>query len=336
MMDLLYTKYSVELRYKVLIGLCLILIFICSFAFIVNYTRNGFNLFTTIDLSLVALYLICLILLKKQGIRPWSKALITYSFIFVIIIMTTVGKLNAGILNWVFTIPLMLYILYSKRHAFISSLVVMVYEIGNVFRADDYGQADSFYGVPNFFLAYGLIWILADIYVTKNRQIKQQMVDHATKDPLTGALNRLPLKQYIESYTEKEQVSFCLLDIDFFKLINDKYGHDIGDQVLIRLVEIIIESTSATQVYRLGGEEFVILFNSELPVAVNKVEEILTVVNSSDYQDIHQEIKLSFSAGITKLSYEDGISEVLKRADHYLYKAKKSGRNKVMSEMSYS
>jgi len=272
--------------------------------------------------------------MRKQGIRPWSKAVVTYSYIVVIIIMTTVGKLNFGILNWVFTIPLMLYIFYPRRHAFVTSLVVMFYEIGNIYRADDYGQASSFSGVPNFFLAYGLIWVLADIYVTQNNHIKQKMITQATKDPLTSALNRLPLKQYIESYTHSEPVSLCLLDIDLFKLINDKYGHDIGDQVLIRLVKIIILKTSGSQVYRLGGEEFVILFNDELTAAVSKTEEILTIVNSSDYHDIHHELTLSFSAGVTRLTDEDGLSEVLKRADHYLYQAKNSGRNKVMSELN--
>jgi len=333
-MDLLYSKYSEELSYKVLIGLCLLLVLICGFAFIVNYSRKGFTAFAIIDLCLVGMYIICLYFIRKHGVRPWSKALVTYSYIVVIILMTTIGKLNAGILNWVFTIPLMLHILYSKKHACITSLAVMLYEMGNIYQSDAYGQTDSFSGLPNFFLAYGLIWLLANIYVTQNNHVKQKIIVQATKDPLTGALNRLPLKQCIEANTDKSPLSLCLLDIDFFKLINDKYGHDIGDKVLIRLVDIIVQKTSSTQVYRLGGEEFVIVFNDELPVAVSEAEEILACVNSNDYQDIHHGIALSFSAGVTMLRNGDDLSAVLKRADDYLYKAKSTGRNKVMSELN--
>jgi len=248
--------------------------------------------------------------------------------------MTTESKLNAGILNWVFTIPLMLYILYSKKHAFISSFIVMIYEVTNVYLSADYGYANSFYGVPNFFLAYSLIWLLADIYITHNRLIKQKIMVHATQDSLTGAYNRLSLQQHIESYHHQNPLSLCLLDIDYFKQINDKYGHGVGDQVLSRLVKIISQHTSVQQVYRIGGEEFVMLFKDELAIATKKSEEILTIINSSDYQDIHPDLSLSFSAGVTKLSHADDLSEVLRRADDYLYQAKQSGRNKVMSELS--
>ncbi len=333
-MDLLYTKYSKELRFKVLIGLSFLLVLICAITFLVNYSRQGFNLYATIELSLVFMYLTCLYSLLKQGISSWNKAFVIYSYIVVILFMTTESKLNAGILNWVFTIPLMLYILYSKRHAFISCFLVMIYQVANVYSSADYGQAYSFYGVPNFFLAYCLIWLLSDLYITQNRLIRQKIMVHATQDSLTGAYNRLSLQQHIESYHHQTPLSLCLLDIDYFKKINDKYGHGIGDQVLSRLVNIISQHTSVEQVYRIGGEEFVLLFKDDLAIATKKSEEILTIINSSDYQDIHPELSLGFSAGVAKLSHEDDLSDVLRRADDYLYQAKQSGRNKVMSDLS--
>jgi len=333
-MDPLYNKYNKALQYKVLTSLCFLLIVASSIAFMVNYSRQGFNIFATIDITLFFMYLICLYFMHKQGVRSWNKVLIVYSYIVVILLMTVIGKLNAGILNWVFTIPLMLYILYLKRHAFITSLIVMLFEIVNLYHSENYGQTESFVGVPNFFLSYVLIWLLAALYMTHNSKIKQRLTYHATQDPLTGALNRLSLKQHVESYNYNNPISICLLDIDYFKQINDKYGHGIGDQVLILLVKIISQETSALQVYRVGGEEFVILFNDELSTGIKKAEEILAAVNSYNYNDIHHELTLSFSAGITKIHHNESLSDVLKRADNYLYQAKNSGRNTIMSELN--
>ncbi len=335
-MNLLYNRYNEELRYKILVGLCTLLILVCSVAFTVNYTRGGFNTFALIDLFLVGMYSVCLYFIRKDGISSWNKILISYSYILVIIVMTSIGKLNAGLLNWIFTIPLMFYILFSKKHAFITSLMVMFYEVFNLYYAGDYGQVASFVGLPNFFLAYSVIWLLANLYVTQNSDIKQKILVHATKDSLTGAFNRLSLKQRIEYYVSDNPVSICLIDVDLFKKINDKFGHDIGDKALVRLVELISQNTSESQVYRVGGEEFVILFNDRLDAAIKKSEDILSAVNTCDYQGIHNELSLSFSGGVVELGKEESLSSVLKRADKYLYQAKDSGRNKIMSELNHT
>lgn len=332
-MELLYTKYKETLRYRVLLGLCCLLMVASVVAFAVNYSRNGVSLFASIDLFLFILYIFCFFSIRKQGLRSWNKALVAYSYILVILLLTTIGNLSGGLLNWVFTMPLMIYILYSRKQAFITSLAVLIYEVINVYFADTYGKAESFVGVPNFFLSYSLIWLLADIYERQNSEIKQKILVHAIKDPLTGAYNRLPLKQNIESHNHKKPMSICLLDIDLFKQVNDSYGHDIGDQVLIRLVEILTTKTSSIQVYRLGGEEFAILFNDELSIAVTKAKEILATVNASNYKDIHHELTLGFSAGVATLLTSESMADVLKRADYYLYQAKNSGRNKIMSEL---
>lgn len=187
----------------------------------------------------------------------------------------------------------MFYILYAKKHAFITSLLVMFYEIVNLYYASDYGQVASFIGLPNFFLSYLLIWLLAALYVAQSSSIKQKIMVHATRDSLTGALNRFSLKQRIENYKFEEHLTICLIDVDHFKQVNDKFGHGIGDQVLARLVEIISEKTSKSQVYRIGGEEFVILFSDELSIAIKKAEAILALVSVYDYQDIHHELTLA-------------------------------------------
>ena len=333
-MNPIYTKTAEELHAKVLKGLCLLFLVASTIAFTVNAVRASNIIFTLLDLGLIVLYSSLLMFLHKYGIRPWCKAIIVYSYVFVTSYMTFVGNLSGGLLNWVFTIPIMLYFLYSKKHAFIVSFIIMLFQTVNVYYEASYGGAESIRGIPNFVLAYGLVWLLANIYESTNNTMKLEIIDQAIKDPLTGALNRRALSQSFKSLnTSNRSVSLCMIDIDFFKKINDKYGHDIGDLVLIRFVKILTEQTCFSQVYRLGGEEFAILFHDEFSVAITKVNAILRTVNTMDYDDIQPSLTLSFSAGIVKVEQNSNMSNILKQADEYLYQAKSSGRNRVVSEL---
>lgn len=333
-MNQVYTKMAEELRARVLKGLCLLFLTASTIAFIVNSVRANNIIFILLDLGLIVLYASLLMFVHKYGTRPWCKAIIVYSYILVISYMTFVGDLSGGLLNWVFTIPIMLYFLYPKKHAFIASFIIMLFQTANVYYEASYGGVESLRGIPNFVLAYGLIWLLSNIYETNNNTMKLEIIDQAMKDPLTGALNRRALLQSFKSLnTSISSVSLCMIDIDFFKKINDKYGHDIGDLVLIRFVKILTEQTCFSNVYRLGGEEFAILFHDEFSVAITKVNAILRAVNTINYDDIQPSLTLSFSAGIVQVEQNSNMSNILKQADEYLYQAKNSGRNRVVSAL---
>ena len=243
-MNQIYRKTTEELRAKVLKGLCLLFLIASSIALGVNVARGSNLVFALLELGLTVLYASLLMFMYKYDVRPWCKAVIIYSYIFAISFMTLVGDMSGGLLNWVFTMPIMLYFLYTKKHAFITSFIIMIFQTANVYYKGSYGSTESFHGIPNFVLAYGLIWLLANIYENNNNAVKLEMIDQATKDPLTGALNRRALLQNFKSFDPIAcPVCLCMIDIDFFKKINDKYGHDIGDLVLIRFVKILTEQT---------------------------------------------------------------------------------------------
>jgi diguanylate cyclase len=275
---------------------------------------------------------IALYLIQKQGLRIWSKIVVSYSYLILIFLVTTIGTLSSGLLNWVFTIPLMMHILFSKKHAFYISSAVMIYQSINLYFSASYGLAASFVGVPNFILSYSGIWFLTHLYITHNQQIKFKISEQATRDPLTGALNRLSLNEYFEAAINSNQpLSLCLLDIDFFKQINDNYGHDVGDRILIKFVRFLRDTISADQVYRIGGEEFVILLPEKLPLAAQKINDALDVLMSNHFEDAQQGLTLSFSAGVVYSTKENNLSKLLKEADVLLYQAKNSGRSNVKS-----
>ncbi|CED70798.1 putative response regulator [Aliivibrio wodanis] len=151
----------------------------------------------------------------------------------------------------------------------------------------------------------------------------------ANQDALTNLWNRRYLMEKANTGIKRRHIA--MLDIDFFKKVNDTYGHDAGDITLVTVAHIMKVCFSDSLVARFGGEEFLIY--SELPLSdfvirLNKMRERLGNV-SIPYHD--QEITITISAGVSGI--EGTLEEQIKDADEKLYQAKNSGRNKVISEI---
>lgn len=156
-------------------------------------------------------------------------------------------------------------------------------------------------------------------------------------DDLTGAYNRLFLQEKFfeekaRSQRNKKSFSLCLLDLDCFKNINDSYGHQAGDQILVQFTEFLKLRTRPTDaVIRFGGEEFILILSQ---IERNKAVEIMNRLRASfsgHVFDINGEnISVTFSAGIAAYPENgDSLEDLLSSADSALYKAKQSGRNRV-------
>lgn len=159
----------------------------------------------------------------------------------------------------------------------------------------------------------------------------------AFKDNLTNIYNRAYLeKEFDKEYKKFKKTnipfSFLLFDIDFFKKINDTYGHEIGDEILIQFTSIITNNIPETSTFaRWGGEEFVLLFpNASLQDSYQLAENLRKTIEKYIFTN---NIQLTCSIGVSLLRKEDTQKTLMKRADDALYKAKNSGRNKVEKEM---
>jgi diguanylate cyclase (GGDEF)-like protein len=165
----------------------------------------------------------------------------------------------------------------------------------------------------------------------------QIVTNHANRDFLTGLYNRRYFFESMAGYEDEtkstgEKFAIAMIDIDHFKSINDTYGHDIGDKVIVALSEILRTSTSHRDIVaRFGGEEFcVVLKNINRYSAVdifNRIRE--EVENFSFHVDATKNIKFTISIGAVMYNDED-INESINEADMMLYNAKHEGRNKVV------
>jgi diguanylate cyclase (GGDEF)-like protein/PAS domain S-box-containing protein len=159
----------------------------------------------------------------------------------------------------------------------------------------------------------------------------------ATRDPLTGCLNRRAFFDSLDAMFKqrraRENTLHCaMLDIDHFKQINDKFGHGTGDRVIAFVAETIrLSVRSSDLVCRYGGEEYCIVFSEASPKDVRDIiERIRRAVVSGSAARFTRELKLTISAGIaTKGPQDDRSSSMIDRADAALYAAKNNGRNRI-------
>lgn len=165
----------------------------------------------------------------------------------------------------------------------------------------------------------------------------QLITNHANRDFLTGLYNRRyffeNMQEYIDDTKESgEKYAVAMIDIDFFKKVNDTYGHDIGDNIIISLSEILRTNTSYRDIVaRFGGEEFcVVLKNINQYSATDIFERLRQEVESFTFTTAKDEhIKFTISIGVS-MSNDETLDETLNQADMMLYNAKNSGRNQVV------
>ncbi|MDO3388735.1 diguanylate cyclase [Gilvimarinus sp. SDUM040013] len=170
--------------------------------------------------------------------------------------------------------------------------------------------------------------------------VNQKLTRLAVTDELTQLLNRsggnTSLQDSINCYYRYNRIfSIMMIDIDFFKKVNDSYGHQVGDAVLVAVAKIIKDSVRACDVCcRWGGEEFLIVCpESDMAGAKRVASEILTKVRESK---MHPVETITLSIGLAEVKPGDDINSVIANADSQLYRAKTEGRNRISSVVESS
>ena len=175
------------------------------------------------------------------------------------------------------------------------------------------------------------------LYPIKNAMMYQIALKSAYRDPLTGLNNRTAMEKFLPREIDlakrhRQSMALLVMDLDGFKLINDSCGHDVGDQVLRAVGQVISNVVRNTDlVYRYGGDEFVGgLAQTDIQGAVDVSERIRNSVDALDLGDCGAHRSVQVSIGITLVRSSDDFLTAFKRADKALYQAKCNGKNQII------
>ncbi len=176
----------------------------------------------------------------------------------------------------------------------------------------------------------------------KRIQALESELDEASElvkqDHLTGALNRRGMDDVFEQELARAErmtqpLAVAVMDIDFFKRLNDTYGHEAGDTALVHLVQVVKDVIRPTDsIARFGGEEFVIILpNTDLDFASEVMVRVQRELTKRFFLHNNQRLLMTFSGGVALWKTGESAEAVIARADKAMYRAKESGRNRVFS-----
>ncbi|MCJ8298403.1 MAG: GGDEF domain-containing protein [Pseudomonadales bacterium] len=198
------------------------------------------------------------------------------------------------------------------------------------------------YTIPAILIINLLLLLASFVFInTRMREYHTELESMSFKDFLTGVHNRKYLMEagpFLLSLNrrEKTQVAVLLLDIDKFKAINDQYGHDAGDEVLVAFSKTINKRMRKGDIFsRFGGEEFVLMLNNVRSLgAEHFANELRIQLSRLSLQCSSGAICYTVSIGVVMSDDHSDLTQLISRADEALYRAKNSGRNRVvMAEM---
>jgi len=167
--------------------------------------------------------------------------------------------------------------------------------------------------------------------------LHQRIHELAITDPLTEILNRRGLERWGQYEIDRAKrfnspLSAIFFDLDKFKLVNDTYGHDTGDEVLKQIVNCCLDVIRSVDIFsRVGGEEFLIILpETSLPIAIQVAERIRETAEKCSIKSNTHQIKVTLSLGVVEINEEiDTLAELMSAADKYMYQSKQAGRNRI-------
>lgn len=325
----------------------------------VNYVREHAGII--ISALFILLVMILLLLIKSRRLQKtlWEKNLvlmnasqtITSYFDVVDKNILSLSLDEDGIITYVSSCFLQRY--HLKKHDLLGNLYTMLFKEKNGAQSQSLKQAiankNNWEGellmVGN---GEGPVWaeVSLDIVLGSdddelkgytlifNDITNQKLIRHLSEtDSLTGIFNRYRIDQLLEHEINRQRryhhnLVVCMIDLDYFKLINDNYGHLIGDEVLVNFVEVIRCNIRKVDIFgRWGGEEFIIIYPETTAEQASLTCEKLRkeIIN----HEFPEGLSITASFGITPCLQDDTIDSIIHRADQALYEAKNNGRNCV-------
>ncbi len=281
----------------------------------------------------------------RSGNTLISSVIIVYALMILLVYLVAAGGVNNTGPLWIFMFaPVTLYIHGLKRGSrdiilFLVLISLIMFIPGNPLLVAEYSQEFKLRLVYSFLT----ITFLSAIYEYSRAKAYSNLVEVSERyeelskiDPLTQLSNRrdaLNVLSYEVDRSEREGdiVSVAFLDLDYFKQINDNFGHDAGDQVLIKVSELLLDSVRKQDtVARWGGEEFFLIFpRTSLSDAYIIAEKLREIIAEFPFSYKEHAFTITTSVGISEINPGNDVEAQIDLADQSLYQAKALGRNRV-------
>ncbi|MGF1694305.1 diguanylate cyclase [Vibrio lamellibrachiae] len=333
-MDVDVLSNSHKLRANVLTWLCLVLA-------TVSVVFSAYNMLVLNEFLLAfchavfSAYSFYLSYLSKQLRHSYRSIIVFTSMLALIVCLATyLLPIENGTFIWGIFFPIFYYLLLGQKHGFIHTCLFFIVQISIiVIKLNFYPSQLNNMLILNMTTCYLFVWLTAHIFESNRKKSELSLSVLASKDVLTNTYNRLALTHQFPIFQRFENAPFSLLilDIDFFKQVNDQFGHSIGDKVLVETAKLLKKAIGESQVFRIGGEEFCLTLPHTDVIQAEKLAEVIReLIASHSFNLAAEPIRLTVSIGVCECSPIIKLEDVLIKADAELYRAKKNGRNQVM------
>jgi diguanylate cyclase (GGDEF)-like protein len=303
-----------------------------------------------LSLSVLPVYLLSAFLSRKIKLRAAANFLIIFFISHISISSLIVFPKEYGFHYCLLVIPALIWIIFGKNqiekplYTLISLVAFSLAEYANLFdpviSSMEYNRIFHMFSIMSFSIATVLCMRYYVHYIDRDTRKLSKL---ACTDGLTGLENRLFFDQTGELDFDTmrradKNLSVLMMDLDHFKAVNDNYGHDAGDKILIEVGKVLKSSfRSADRVCRFGGEEFIILLKGTgNQDSLRIAEELRMTIAELEFPQ-YRGLNLTTSIGIAHMTVEDkSLREMTLRADKALYYAKEAGRNCVKDDQNSS
>ena len=274
----------------------------------------------------------------KRTINPWAILIGVATIVASISVGVFSNNSSDGVTIWLAIVPFICFLFLGQRLGVITSLATSLFFVITLINCFIFFPEKGFnlIGIASTAGALVCSTALAWAYTDNRTKMITLLTEQATTDSLTSLFNRRGLMSSFEFFIalykrNKQSLCVLILDLDNFKLVNDNFGHDIGDNVIVSCANILKDQLRITDtIARLGGEEYIVLLSdTTLEEAEYLASRIKDTIEKTTFNLLNDSgLKITASIGIT-CATEDKISfeSLYKAADEALYEAKRNGRN---------
>lgn len=320
--------------------------FATTIFFLIMFVVNVINRHAIMVLLVVILGIIagslCFLQARDRRYRPW----ISWGFGVMALCMSAFLIYSGGgegySYLWVFIVPIIAVMVVSFIQSIIYNVIFMAL-ILVLLQTPAYTLLRQQYTVAfRFVYPIAMLFVILCIYITEttryrtHRQLAltaEKLQSFAFTDPLTRVYNRHAMTSHFHDLNEDAHgLSFAMMDLDFFKQINDTYGHIVGDQVLCHVVGLVNGCIPpGSFLYRWGGEEFLLIVKSSKAEEVGALlEQICATVRTTPLELEEERLRCTISIGGMTAPSDAKIKDCISQVDEYLYRAKENGRDRVV------